>query len=77
VELLDEKTKVKVWFAGDTGYRTVKDGENEDNVPVCPAFKQIGELFGGFDLAMIPIGYDLSVFCGVGFLFADNMTSAL
>lgn len=47
---------VKVWFAGDTGYRAVKDGQNEDDVPYCPAFKEIGEKFGGFDLALIPIG---------------------
>lgn len=47
---------VKVWFAGDTGYRAVKDGQNEDDVPCCPAFKEIGEKFGGFDLALIPIG---------------------
>jgi N-acyl-phosphatidylethanolamine-hydrolysing phospholipase D len=31
-----------VYFAGDTGY--------------CPVFKGIGLRFGGFDLAMIPIG---------------------
>lgn len=31
-----------VYFAGDTGY--------------CPTFKEIGERFGGFDVAMIPIG---------------------
>lgn len=48
---------VKVYFAGDTGYRSVKDGEDEDKVPVCPAFKAIGDKFGGFDYAMIPIGY--------------------
>jgi N-acyl-phosphatidylethanolamine-hydrolysing phospholipase D len=47
---------VKVWFAGDTGYRAVKEGENEDEVPCCPVFKEIGEKFGGFDLALIPIG---------------------
>ena len=47
---------VKVWFAGDTGYRAVKDGENEDEVPCCPAFGEIGQKFGGFDLALIPIG---------------------
>ncbi len=52
----------KVYFAGDTGYRSVKDGEDEAERPVCPAFKEIGERFGGFDLAMIPIGY-------VGFSF--------
>lgn len=48
---------VKVFFAGDTGYRAVNDGQDEDQVPVCPAFKQIGERFGGFDCALIPIGY--------------------
>lgn len=47
---------VKVWFAGDTGYRTVHIGEDESNVPVCPAFKEIGDKFGGFDLALLPIG---------------------
>ena len=31
-----------VYFAGDTGY--------------CPVFRTIGERFGGFDLALIPIG---------------------
>lgn len=47
---------VKAWFGGDTAYRTVHDGEDEDKVPVCPEFKRIGEQFGSFDLAMIPIG---------------------
>jgi N-acyl-phosphatidylethanolamine-hydrolysing phospholipase D len=46
-----------VYFAGDTGYRTVLDGENEEEVPYCPAFEEIGKTFGGFDFAMIPIGY--------------------
>lgn len=54
-----------VWFAGDTGYRTVPRGyslEQERTLPVCPAFKQIGERFaaGGkqfaFDVAFLPIG---------------------
>ncbi len=31
-----------VYFAGDTGY--------------CPVFREIGRRFGGFDLALIPIG---------------------
>ena len=47
---------VKVYFAGDTGYRTVFDGEDEEEVPYCPAFEEIGEIFGGFDFAMVPIG---------------------
>ncbi|KAL9638452.1 MAG: hypothetical protein Q9204_001494 [Flavoplaca sp. TL-2023a] len=56
----------KVWFGGDTGYRSVpelpKDVDDygpEHNYPHCPAFKQIGDLRGPFDLGMIPIGaYD-------------------
>ncbi|KAG5649858.1 hypothetical protein H0H81_001747 [Sphagnurus paluster] len=47
---------VNVFFAGDTGYRAVLDGQEEDKVPVCPVFKEIGETFGEFDFAMIPIG---------------------
>ncbi|KAL8716317.1 MAG: hypothetical protein Q9220_000222 [cf. Caloplaca sp. 1 TL-2023] len=56
----------KVWFGGDTGYRAVpelpKDVDDygpEHDYPHCPAFKQIGELRGPFDLGLIPIGaYD-------------------
>jgi N-acyl-phosphatidylethanolamine-hydrolysing phospholipase D len=51
-----ESWGTKVFFGGDTGYRTVRDGEDEDQVPTCPAFVEIGRRFGGFDLAMIPIG---------------------
>lgn len=51
------RSPVKVYFAGDTAYRTVLEGEDEDKVPVCPAFEQIGNTFGGFDFAMIPIGW--------------------
>ncbi|KAF9270431.1 Metallo-hydrolase/oxidoreductase [Marasmius fiardii PR-910] len=46
----------KVYFAGDTAYRSVLEGQDEDKVPVCPAFKEIGERWGGFDLALLPIG---------------------
>ncbi|KAI0669451.1 N-acyl-phosphatidylethanolamine-hydrolyzing phospholipase D [Trametes maxima] len=46
----------KVYFAGDTGYRTVWDGEDEETVPRCPAFAEVGERFGEFDLALLPIG---------------------
>jgi hypothetical protein len=28
---------MKVYFAGDTAYRTVEEGEDEDKVSVCPA----------------------------------------
>lgn len=56
-----------VWFGGDTGYRWVpnlpKDvddyGPEFASLPHCPAFKQIGDLRGPFDLGLIPIGaYD-------------------
>ncbi|KAL1980332.1 hypothetical protein VTN96DRAFT_4273 [Rasamsonia emersonii] len=53
----------KVFFAGDTGYRSVPllpDGTDdygpEHNYPRCPAFKQVGEYRGPFDLGLIPIG---------------------
>ncbi|KAI5803867.1 beta-lactamase superfamily domain-containing protein, partial [Geopyxis carbonaria] len=53
-----------LYFAGDTGYRAVpresegKDdyGEEYASLPVCPAFTQIGELRGPFDVGLIPIG---------------------
>ncbi|PFH48259.1 hypothetical protein AMATHDRAFT_65916 [Amanita thiersii Skay4041] len=47
---------VKVFFGGDTGYRSVPDGKDEDQMPTCPVFREIGEIFGGFDFAMLPIG---------------------
>ncbi|KAF6752440.1 N-acyl-phosphatidylethanolamine-hydrolyzing phospholipase D [Ephemerocybe angulata] len=47
---------LKLFFAGDTGYRSVMDNQKEEDVPVCPAFKQIGKVFNGFDVALIPIG---------------------
>ncbi|KAI0035175.1 N-acyl-phosphatidylethanolamine-hydrolyzing phospholipase D [Vararia minispora EC-137] len=46
----------RLYFAGDTGYRTVRKGDDEDKVPVCPAFAEVGERFGGVDVALIPIG---------------------
>jgi len=53
-----------LYFAGDTGYRAVpresedKDdyGEEYKDLPVCPAFAQIGKLRGPFDLGLVPIG---------------------
>ena len=56
-----------LWFAGDTGYRTVPEmpasewdySEKHSDLPHCPAFAEIGELRGPFDLGLIPIGaYD-------------------
>ncbi|KAF2828860.1 Metallo-hydrolase/oxidoreductase [Ophiobolus disseminans] len=54
----------KVWFGGDTGYRTVPEldpsiddyGPEFAHLPVCPAFSHIGLLRGPFDLGLIPIG---------------------
>ncbi|OQO10595.1 hypothetical protein B0A48_03893 [Cryoendolithus antarcticus] len=57
----------KLWFGGDTGYRKVPElpadvfdyGPEFDHLPMCPVFKEIGELRGPFDLGLIPIGaYD-------------------
>ncbi|ORY29912.1 Metallo-hydrolase/oxidoreductase [Rhizoclosmatium globosum] len=44
------------FFGGDTGYRSVFEGDNEDSVPTCPAFRQVKARFGPCDLAAIPIG---------------------
>lgn len=45
---------------GDTGYRYVPEGgpysEEEQNAERCPAFREIGEEFGPFDLCLLPIG---------------------
>ena len=53
----------KVWFGGDTGYRTVPElpkeiddyGPDQEH-PHCPVFKDIGKLRGPWDLGLIPIG---------------------
>ncbi|KAK5193552.1 hypothetical protein LTR92_006923 [Exophiala xenobiotica] len=50
----------KLYFAGDTAYRTIPaknmSREEEDAQPFCPTFKQVGDLLGPFDLALLPIG---------------------
>ncbi|ORX90359.1 Metallo-hydrolase/oxidoreductase [Basidiobolus meristosporus CBS 931.73] len=50
------KDEGKFYFAGDTGYRSVPKTKDEDSVPYCPAFLEIGHKYGPFDLACIPIG---------------------
>ncbi|KND86911.1 N-acyl-phosphatidylethanolamine-hydrolyzing phospholipase D [Tolypocladium ophioglossoides CBS 100239] len=53
-----------VYFGGDTGYRAVptldaQDGDWDEkyvDLPVCPAFAQIGQLYGPFTLGLLPIG---------------------
>ncbi len=57
----DLRSHKRAYFAGDTAYRAVRhDGGGEehqdDNAPVCPAFAEVGERFGGFDVALLPIG---------------------
>lgn len=46
------------YFAGDTGLRYVpKDHTGPlSTLPKCPAFKEIGDKLGPFDLSAIPIG---------------------
>jgi N-acyl-phosphatidylethanolamine-hydrolysing phospholipase D len=50
----------KLYFAGDTGYRTVAQlglsHAEEAASPHCPAFAEIGNRLGPFDLALLPIG---------------------
>jgi len=52
----------RIWFSGDTGYRSVPrkaTREQEDALPHCPAFAEIGSLLGPFDLSLIACGaYD-------------------
>ena len=49
-----------LFFAGDTGYRAVlspnPSQQEEDSMPRCPAFAEIGKEYGPFDLALLPIG---------------------
>lgn len=61
----------KVWFAGDTGYRSIpkpssssssppltpiSEAQKFSHLPHCPAFHEIGSFRGPFDLGLIPIG---------------------
>ncbi|KAI7857625.1 beta-lactamase superfamily domain-containing protein [Circinella umbellata] len=61
----DKVSGGKVFFGGDTGYRSVPIGTSPndqydedylDDLPHCPAFKEIGNKIGPFDLSLIPIG---------------------
>lgn len=49
-----------LFFAGDTGYRYVNSAkpteEEQESMPRCPAFREIGDTYGPFDLALLPIG---------------------
>ncbi|CAI6093185.1 unnamed protein product [Clonostachys chloroleuca] len=51
----------RIYFAGDTGYRSITEedvaaGKDINDLPRCPAFAQIGERYGPFDLSLLPIG---------------------
>ncbi|MCJ1421445.1 hypothetical protein MMC32_007809 [Xylographa parallela] len=60
----DKTTRLRtLFFAGDTGYRAVPSSNttSDDSIllsslPHCPAFAEIGDRFGPFDLALLPIG---------------------
>jgi L-ascorbate metabolism protein UlaG (beta-lactamase superfamily) len=69
------KRKGAIYHAGDTGYRrTAKSSA------VCPAFKEIGQKFGPFDLSFIPIwrGGSLGFISYLGVrLSHNNIPSAL
>lgn len=44
----------KAFFGGDTGYRYA-GADADDAEAVCPAFREIAELYGPFDLALLPL----------------------
>jgi N-acyl-phosphatidylethanolamine-hydrolysing phospholipase D len=50
----------KLFFAGDTGYCHVHSDTQYSHhsapTPPCPVFKEIGTLYGPFDLALVPVG---------------------
>lgn len=52
----NSSNSLKVFFAGDTGYRYVPKNAKESDMPSCPAFKEIGEALGPFNLSLLPIG---------------------
>jgi len=59
IEELHTEPLHKLYFAGDTGYRTITAEElanGKDDLPRCPEFAKIGEKYGPFDLALLPIG---------------------
>ncbi|BEI81351.1 hypothetical protein CcaverHIS002_0205110 [Cutaneotrichosporon cavernicola] len=44
----------KVYFGGDTGYRYAT-APDSDETAICPAFEEIGETYGPFSLALLPL----------------------
>ncbi|CDR49302.1 hypothetical protein NBRC10512_004241 [Rhodotorula toruloides] len=56
---IESSTGGKIWFGGDTGYRTVPrgvDAEGLEKYETCPAFAEIGKREGPMDMSFIPIG---------------------
>ena len=58
----DLHTHKKLYFVGDTECHMVHDREDEDKVLVCLMFAEVGEHFGGVDVALLPIGYRMTDF---------------
>lgn len=59
LEMISPLITKKLFFAGDTGYRSLPDEPTSEQLAAamsCPAFKQIGDNLGPFDLALLPIG---------------------
>lgn len=58
--IIKETDGKKLFFAGDTGYCSVPLDTHASHHsaphPPCPAFADIGSLYGPFDLALLPIG---------------------
>ncbi|KAL8946885.1 MAG: hypothetical protein Q9222_006777, partial [Ikaeria aurantiellina] len=55
----DDVNKKTLFFAGDTGYRSILPSfppSSEHTLPHCPAFLAIGAAYGPFDLSLLPIG---------------------
>uniref|UniRef100_A0A7S1XEJ7 Metallo-beta-lactamase domain-containing protein n=1 Tax=Compsopogon caeruleus TaxID=31354 RepID=A0A7S1XEJ7_9RHOD len=52
----------RIFFAGGTGYRAVNketpcdSREEREKFPACPAFREIGQRYGPFSVAFLPIG---------------------
>lgn len=61
IEELGSTPSRRLYFAGDTGYRSITEddiatGKDISQLPRCPVFAEIGAKYGPFDLALLPIG---------------------
>ncbi|KAL3424143.1 NAPE-hydrolyzing phospholipase D [Phlyctema vagabunda] len=66
---MEKRRKGAIYFAGDTGYRRTSKSEE-----VCPAFKEIGDRLGPFDLSFVPIwrGGSLGFVSSLGLRLSPN-----